>query len=42
MDHRLLIAMSMNVLPRAAENFDHNPSLEKFLDFVGENRQQQP
>ena len=32
-DHRLLVAASMNVLPRGSGNFDYDPSLGKFSDF---------
>ena len=31
--HRLLIAASMDVLPRDAGNFSHDPSLGKFSNF---------
>ena len=32
--HHLLIAASMDVLPRGPGDFNHDPSLGKFLDFT--------
>ena len=37
-----VIVASIDVLPRGLDNFGHDPSLEKFSDFVWEKHQQRP